>query len=774
MRRAALLLALAVFAGGLSIGRTDPAAAATVAATVVRTGDLVATVTHEPFAITVAQAGVPILQSADKSARGALGFAVGAGVDVQPPAAGYGIIADAPLVWFKATRAEPRSDGSLLVHTTDPLHSFKVRLTTPAEGVIDFNARMTNKSRVFMTGVAFANDASQRFLGFGEKSDSVDQTGRTVENWNEEGPFSGGMFRPVTEPVLGKQWQGPPPFGPSTNYAMPWMVSSRGYGFLLDSTWLNRFDLRSKKAWTVDTYEKNLHWRVYGGPTPREVLRRATADSVIGKQPPPAEWFFGPWYQPHGNDEALQKGWRTPRSKGGLEVPITVAQTYTHYLPCAAQAGDRKTNGQQKKTAGYHDLGYKVTTYVNSFVCTNHPDGAYKVGDEKGYFVKTKVGVTYPMPYLAYTKSSSAIVDFTNKKAGKWWQSLITEALTNNYDGWMEDFGEYVPADSKLDNGESGFAGHNEYCTLYHRASHELTWPKFGSNFAQFVRCGYTGTAPYARIVWGGDPSEDDSEADGLAAAVSQGLSMGLSGVSYWGSDIGGFHALFTKDQTSAELLTRWVEFGVFSGIMRTQGDGYPRPVLPGKEMARVWEPAVLPYFRAMARLRTQLFPYIWNAAQEYQRNGTPIMRDLALAFPDEPTAWRLGDKTSVDAARYEFMFGDDLLVAPVVTEGQRGRAVWLPPGKWVDFWKSVSYDDATGAYNTKPNGDVLEGGRVVQVASALGRPPLFVRAGTCLPMLPPDVQTLTNEKGFKQDANVVTLAEGLGRTRQLGFARSC
>jgi alpha-glucosidase (family GH31 glycosyl hydrolase) len=504
-------------------------------------------------------------------------------------------------------------------------------------------------------------------------------------------------------------------------------------------------------------------------------LRRATSDAPIGRQPPPAEWFFGPWYQPHGNDAQILAAWRTPRSKGGLEVPITVAQTYTHYLPCGAQAGDRATGGQAKRTAGYHDWGYKVTTYVNSFVCAaHHPDDAFAVGKANGFFVKTALGTPYPLPYLAYPQSSSAIVDFTAPGAAAWWQSLIREALTNGYDGWMEDFGEYVPPDAVLADGRSGIDGHNDYCTDYHKASHELTWPRKGSDFAQFVRCGYTGTGPYARIVWGGDPSEDDSEADGLAGAVSEGLSMGMSGISYWGSDIGGFHALFTAGETSPELLTRWAEFGAFSGIMRTEADGVPRPVLAGSPRAQVWDPAVLPHWRALSRLRTQLFPYIWDAAQEYQRTGMPIMRDLALAYPDEQVAWRRGDARAIAAARYEYLFGPDVLVAPVVTVGATGRDVWLPPGEWVDFWRATTYDDATGAYNAKPNQMVIDGDRVVHVAAPLGHPPLFVKAGTCLRLLPPDVQTLTNNSGFARDAAVVTLREGINRTRKLGFAARC
>ena len=773
VRRGRVVLIVVAAMAALLVAPRGASAAATSGTRVVRSGGLVATITYRPFAINVTQDGVPVLQTS-KGGAGPLAFALGAGVAAQTPTAGYGVIADAPVAWVTATFAEPQRDGSLLVHTNDPLHWFRVLLTSPAEGVIDLNATLSNPVGVLMTGASFTNDARQKFLGFGERSDSVDQTGRTVEQWNEEGPFSGGMFRPVTDPVLGKQWQGPPPFGPSSNFTMPWTISSRGYGFLLDSTWLNRFDLTSSKRWTVETHEPALHWRVFGGPKPADVLRRATADASIGRQPSPAQWFFGTWYQPHGNDAQLLTAWRTPRSQGGLDVPITVAQTYTHYLPCAAQAPDRATGAQKTMTDGYHAWGYKVTTYVNSFVCSKHPDGAYTVGKNNGFFVKTAAGTPYPLPYLSYRNSSSAIVDFTAPHAAVWWQSLITEALTNGYDGWMEDFGEYVPPDSVLAIGQSGLAGHNQYCTDYHHASYDLTWPRFGPNFAQFVRCGYTGTAPYARIVWGGDPSEDDSEADGLPAAVSEGLSMGMSGVAYWGSDIGGFHALFTAGETSPELLTRWIEVGAFSGIMRTEADGVPRPVAPGSPRAQVWDPSVLPVWRAMSRLRTQLFPYIWDAAQEYQRDGTPIMRDLAVAYPDENVAWRRGDARSVAAARYEYMFGPSVLAAPVVTVNTRSRDVWLPPGQWVDFWKSTTYNDATGAYDAAAKQVVVDGGRVVSVDAPLGHPPLFVKAGTCLRLLPPDVQTLTNTAGFAHDANVVTLADGVGRTRQVGFAARC
>ena len=275
------------------------------------------------------------------------------------------------------------------------------------------------------------------------------------------------------------------------------------------------------------------------------------------------------------------------------------------------------------------------------------------------------------------------------------------------------------------------------------------------------MRCGYTYTARSARIVWGGDPTEDDSEADGLAAAVSQGLSMGLTGIGYWGSDIGGFHSLFTKGRITADVFNRWVEVAAFSGIMRDQENGYPRPFLIEGDRLHLWSPEVLPIFRIYARLRTQLYPYIWAAAQDYQRSGIPIMRHLHLLWPDRPEVFG-------GAARHEFLFGPDLLVAPIVDEGARSRDVWLPPGQWVDFWAATSYDPASGEFATG-NAPIapIAGGRTIHVNAAIDRIPLFVRAGACIPALPADVDTLAD---IGTAPGLVTLADAAGRERTLDY----
>ena len=666
---------------------------------------------------------------------GPLSFAVGGGLSGHE--LGYGEHVDAQLAWFETThvvQAEATRHGLDLTVATDSPDARTWRIALSGHGGrLSLDATLSDTTGVSATAAAFTTDSDQHFVGFGERSDRADQTGHKVVTWNEEGPFSPGDLALATDPVFGDRWQGPA-FFPGSNFTMPWFVSSRGYGFLLESDWLNGFDLGSTRddAWRVTSREPALRWAVFAGPTPRDVIGRFTAET--GRQPTPASWFFGPWVQP-GPGPAW---WREH------DVPITVAQTYTHYLPCAAEHGRRRQ--LRDDVAAWHAQGIKVTTYVNSFVCQNHPDGAYGEGDSQGFFIQHPLtGDTYPVPYVAYVDPPEhlwhGLVDFTDARARAFWQRLVQPALDDGYDGWMEDFGEYVPADAVTSDGRTGVAYHNRYCTDYHRTSHQLTWLQKGPDFAQFVRCGYTGTARYARIVWGGDPSEDFSKADGLGAAVQQAISIGASGIGYWGSDIGGFHALFTTQRTDPELQSRWLEFGAFSGVMRTQKNGYPRPGPDTYTNTRteVWDPPVLPIWQKYARLRTQLFPYIWQASQQYQNEGLPIMRHLAFVAPDDPKVWS-------PAAEYEYLFGDDLLVAPVIDDGARQREVYLPAGQWIPLWDVLAYDPTSGAFTRSPQpATAIVGGRTVTVAAPLDQIPIFVRAGACLPMLSEQVNTLAD-----------------------------
>ena len=208
---------------------------------------------------------------------------------------------------------------------------------------------------------------------------------------------------------------------------------------------------------------------------------------------------------------------------------------------------------------------------------------------------------------------------------------------------------------------------------------------------------------------------------------------MGLTGVAYWGSDIGGFHAI-ANGRTTDELNIRWLQFGAVSGVMRTQANGLSL-IGARSDRSQVWSPDVLPIWRRYAKLRTQLQPYLLAASEEYQRTALPLMRQLALEFPGDERAAR---------SQTEFMFGPDILAAPVIEPDRRTRRLYLPRGRWIDLWRSARYRKGSGSIALR-RADVLRGGREVRLPAPLDELPLLVRPGAILPMLDPDVDTLTD-----------------------------
>jgi alpha-glucosidase (family GH31 glycosyl hydrolase) len=510
---------------------------------------------------------------------------------------------------------------------------------------------------------------------------------------------------------------------------------------LIDQPERSAFNLlnHTSHAWQAQAESSRFRFEVYAGPDPADVLRRYS--EKVGRQPEPAPWMLGPWVQ-------FGDGWEERFRE--QDVPASVAQTYTHYLPCGSHVG--REQAERDRTARHHRLGYRITTYFNPHVCRD-----YAVHDEaarRGLLVKNSRGEPYLLsnPFTADRLISE--VDFSHPDAAEFYGGLLEEAIDAGYDGWMEDFGEYTPTDAVFANGRRGTQMHNPYPVLYHCASTQQTGERAP---AVFIRSGWHGVQPCARAVWGGDPTEDWSCADGLCAAVHQALSMGLSGIAWWGTDIGGFHAV-VNPRTDPELQIRWLQFGAVNGIMRTQLDGYALPGLEG-DRAEVWHPQVLPVFRRWAKLRTGLQPYIAAAGEEYERTGAPLSRHLALAFPHDAQALR---------SQTELLFGRDLLAAPVIEPGARSRSFHLPAGRWVDLWRSAAYDEASGGLELG-GAELIAGGGRVTLPAPLAEMPLLVRAGAVIPMLSPDVDTLADVGDLD---GLVKASDRAGRMRLLAFPR--
>jgi len=630
--------------------------------------------------------------------------------------------------WKHATRViESRKAGHnqiLLLKTTDPNRRLQVKVNRAHEGSVRLTASIVGSlTGVEAIGMAFKAPAGERYLGFGERSNAVNQRGNVVESWVGEGPYQTSEYPAIEHfvPAWGMRRR-----ADDTYFPMPWLLSTSGYGVLVENSEPSYFHLGSdrKDTWSVQLNRtvdglanqpenrpapRSITLRFFAGPKPADVLRRLSA--ALGRQPVPAPFFFGPWVQPKG--DALT----TVQKLRDSDVPTSLLQTYEHYLPCQNQIGNEQA--QRDLTSAVHSNGMAITTYFNPMLCTSRPLFS-QLGAEGG-LTEDEAGNPYEYNYLSYHVGQ---FDFTSDAGRMTYGELLREALDHGYDGWMEDFGEYTPPDSVSADGTPGMVEHNRYPQQYHCSA----WASTNAHprpVARYTRSGYTGSAACSPIVWGGDPSTT-WDYDGLRDSIRNGLTMGLSGVGVWGSDIGGFFSIVAP-ALSGELLDRWVQFGAFSGAMRSQADGL------GKARPQITDPDRIGNWRRYAKLRTQLYPYVSGAATEYRKNGLPMMRAMALAFPDDRKAGGLED---------QYMFGDSLLVAPVISEGATSRRVYLPKGKWVDFWRTFSYEESTGKIDAGAT-KLKNGGGWRSLPAPATEIPLLVRAGAMITTIDPDVATL-------------------------------
>jgi alpha-glucosidase len=660
------------------------------------------------------------------------------------------------------TRRRGRHRLSLVADTTDPDgRRLAVDVRAAGEGIVAVRVRVVGGPAGGVTafGIGFEAAADERFFGFGERSTGVDQRGAVLEDYVADGPYR------AIERDLVSLFVPPPGFrsrDDATYFPIPWLLSSRGVGVLVDDDETSYFRLGTSGAtrWSVEVtgaFEDDptsapppdeLAFRVFAGPTPAAALARFT--KAVGRQPAPAApWVLGPWVQLTGS---LENRLAQLTAMRAADAPVSVVQTYTHYLPCGDQVG--REASERAQVEALHAAGVAVTTYFNPMICESY-EPRFDEAVAAGALTLDPTGAPYVYPYTGSTVFRVGQFDFSARAGRRAYGRLLREAIEAGYDGWMEDFGEYTPLDARTHGGLTGSAPHNRYPRDYHCAAWDVV-RRARRPIVRFQRSGWTGAARCAQVVWNGDPTTDWGF-DGLTSALWGGLSMGLSGVALWGSDIGGFFALGDAELTP-ELLMRWVQLGAVSGVMRTESNGFAVPA--DKVRPQIFDPAQLANWTRWTKLRTQLLPYLAAAVATYRRTGMPLMRHMVLVAPDDPEATARSD---------QLLFGPDLLAAPVLGPGVREREVYLPGGDWVDLWRSGTWDSAAGAFVL--GAVALHAGRAaVTVPAPLEELPLFVRAGAVVPLLSPDVDTLA---GYgDDDPGLVTLGDRMDRLTLLAFPR--
>lgn len=713
-------------------------AAAPAATRTIHAGPLAVTVQDAPLRVTAVQSGRTVLRTAAPGAAdgvGPFGFTTAAGR--RHAVRGRSLAGDARTITMTLATDDP--SGRVL--------GLRVQREADGRVLIDVQAHIGDGAPVTHIGAAFDRAAGERALGFGERSDAVARTAGTVENVVSEGPYASPTEYGLVQNTV-------PPWGlrrsnDATYFPMPWLVSTQGFGLLVDDPRASRFRLGDPWSLELDGTD-HLRLQLFGGPAPADVVRRLT--QFTGRQPAPsAPWVLGPWFQTgHGNVAPEEQTYVDTLQ--AADAPASAVETHMRYMPCRANLD--YPGVQAQRTAAFRAKGLTPLAYVNAEVCNDLPI-ARQMADAGG-LQRTPGGDTYVFTGYVGGRGATPIaqVDFTSKPGTAIWQSVLDQIAADGNDGFMEDYGEYTPLDSVSSDGTRGDVMHNLYPVQYHRAGQQWA-ARQKRPVTRWIRSGWTGVQPYAQIVWGGDPTTGWGF-DGLRSVLTETLTMGLSGVSMWATDIGGFFTLGDQRLTP-ELLARWIEVGSTLGVMRTKAEGIG--LQPLAERPQIWQQPTLPIWRRYAKLRTQLYPYLAAAQAEYRRTGMPLTRHLLLGYPRDPRAATTDD---------EYLFGPSLLAAPVLTPGATTRQAYLPAGSWVDLGRTLRYRTGDGGFDLGP-ARVIGGGRTVTASAPLDVLPLYAKAGALLPMLPPDVDTLSS---YGSGKGMVHYAERRDQLRVLGVPR--
>ena len=302
------------------------------------------------------------------------------------------------------------------------------------------------------------------------------------------------------------------------------------------------------------------------------------------------------------------------------------------------------------------ERGLRICVWINPYIAQRSP--LFAEGKAKNYLLRRPGGDVWQWDKW---QPGMAIVDFTNPEAREWYAAKLAALLDMGVDCFKTDFGERIPTEVEYFDGSDPERMHNYYTYLYNQTVFELLRKHRGEGEAiVFARSATAGSQQFP-VHWGGDC---ESTFEAMSDNLRGGLSLGMSGFGYWSHDIGGFEG--TPDPA---LFKRWVAFGLLSSHSRLHGSSsYRVPWLVDEESVDV--------VRRFTKLKARLMPYLLRAARQAHAEGIPMMRAMALEFPDDPACTHL---------ERQYLLGDDLLVAPVF--GADGDiSYYVPAGTWTNF----------------------------------------------------------------------------------------
>lgn len=524
--------------------------------------------------------------------------------------------------------------------------------------------------------------------GHGEKWTRLDHRGQLLVSWNED--------------ALGVNAE-------ASYKNVPFALSPRGWGLLAHTTARLVHGVGSAplshRSYALLVEEPALDLFLFAAGDMAGVLDAFTG--LTGRPARVPRWTLGPWLSKaywRDGDELLEAARRCREL--GLPMDVitldgrawqdTATRFHFHFDP--ARYPDPA--GTVRRV---HELGFKLCCWEYPLVSLAGPH--FPELARAGFLLRdARTGEPWrhewdPAPFgpILTPLPPSGLIDFTHPGAYAWWRDRHEALFDLGVDVMKTDFGEQVPDDPNClaHDGTRGPELHNLYPLLYNRCVHEASARRFGTGFV-FARSGWIGSQTVPGC-WGGDPQADWG---GLAASIRGQLSLALSGNPFYATDIGGFYG----GPPDPELFVRWCQAAVFASHLRFHGIGPSEPWAFGE--------AALARVRAALELRMALVPYIERALAEASATGLPLCRPMPLAFPHEPESWGFD---------LQYLFGPDLLVAPIVRPGGR-VTVWLPKGGWIDWFSLERH----------------RGPRRLELELPLDRFPLFAREGAAIPLAAP------------------------------------